>query len=657
MENENLKPVEKLTPFTKMIMTIGTLPSSFYASMSYYESMVWLYEYLKNTVIPTVNNNGEAVEELQSAFLDLKEWTETYTEETIPEEISNKLDEMATDGTLQTILDEIIKYKGLLSFNNIEEMQESTNIVDGSFLKTFGFYSVNDGGGANYKARIKTTEDVIDNMTLFALNDQTLVAELIIENSMNFKQIGGKGDGTTDETNKLLKFLTLNCNTYEFNKDDTILISGKHNYIIADNSTINGNGATIKHIGCTMDSNVGNDSFMTFSNVNNLTINDLKLNGQCTYMARPLSESDPDFAVYYAIRDKTYQPWHFYECDHLTLNNLYSTRCRTGFFTEYCTNMVINNCSSYQTLADGFFLADSRHAVIKKCSVSNANDDCFSSCGFSTDPDTISYQVQFDDCYGEESVGALLCLAGGSYLSANNCLGVNTKLNPLKLGNLITGNTAGDHIYVNNCKITTDTIQVYGTNSVPLILSGGTGGNPHDIYLDNCEIVYTGALKALNLNGALYNNVSITNTLISGLFLSLSGDNLTLNNCKVLSSRGSAITGNNIFIENCYFKNDNLLSTGYVSNIHFTEVSHLRVTGGRYETTDDFALSISNPAEGSTDIEIDIDGKSWIANTYQQVRVKPVTVNSYGSLTAQNLKPNTLFFISGSSTLIFYTGS
>ena len=125
--NENLKPVEKLTPFTKMIMTIGTLPSSFYASMSYYESMVWLYEYLKNTVIPTVNNNGEAVDELQQKFIeftgdineevgDFKDYINGKVEELetymnnyfenldVQNEINNKLDAMALDGTLTNLI-------------------------------------------------------------------------------------------------------------------------------------------------------------------------------------------------------------------------------------------------------------------------------------------------------------------------------------------------------------------------------------------------------------------------------------------------------------------------------------------------------------------------------------------------------------------------
>lgn len=105
MNNENLQPVEKLTPFTKMVMSIGTLPSSFYASMSYYESMVWLYEYLKNEVIPTVNGNAEAVEELQEAFTTLDNYIKNYFNNLdVQEEINNKLDLMAMDGTLTTLI-------------------------------------------------------------------------------------------------------------------------------------------------------------------------------------------------------------------------------------------------------------------------------------------------------------------------------------------------------------------------------------------------------------------------------------------------------------------------------------------------------------------------------------------------------------------------
>ena len=276
MNNENLKPVEKLTPFTKMIMTIGTLPSSFYASMSYYESMVWLYEYLKNTIIPTVNNNGEAVEELQEKFLELKEWVETYTEETIPEEIENKLDEMAEDGTLTSLIEEYINKNAQLTFNNINEMKNAENITNGAFLKTYGYHEYNDYGSALYKARTITNEDVIDNMTIIALHDNTLVAELIYENVLFPEQLGAYGDGLHNDYVPLQKAVTLSKN---------VILSGYYktesDIIIEDGSQLTINGINYNKSAIKL-SNGSHLEIGSNSNVNELRLNNFSIVGDRT---------------------------------------------------------------------------------------------------------------------------------------------------------------------------------------------------------------------------------------------------------------------------------------------------------------------------------------------------------------------------------------
>ena len=100
MENQ----IQTIT-FNMLPMTIGVLPSSYVDSMSYYETLLWLCNYLENTVIPTVNNNGEAVEELQSAFLTLQDYIDHYFDNLdVQTEINNKLDQMAEDGTLTNLI-------------------------------------------------------------------------------------------------------------------------------------------------------------------------------------------------------------------------------------------------------------------------------------------------------------------------------------------------------------------------------------------------------------------------------------------------------------------------------------------------------------------------------------------------------------------------
>lgn len=107
MSNENLKEVEKLPirPFTRFCMSIGAVPSSYLAGLSIEEQLLWLCSYLEKEVIPAVNNNAEAVEELQTAFTTLQNWIEHYFDNLdLQQEVNTKLDAMALDGTLTNLI-------------------------------------------------------------------------------------------------------------------------------------------------------------------------------------------------------------------------------------------------------------------------------------------------------------------------------------------------------------------------------------------------------------------------------------------------------------------------------------------------------------------------------------------------------------------------
>ena len=111
---EELKTIETVdtSPFKHLVMTLGELPTSFVDSMTYYECLAWLVNFIQNTVIPTVNNNAEAVEELQNAFVTLKNYVDAYFDNLdLQEEVNNKLDQMAEDGTLQEMITEYIRFQ------------------------------------------------------------------------------------------------------------------------------------------------------------------------------------------------------------------------------------------------------------------------------------------------------------------------------------------------------------------------------------------------------------------------------------------------------------------------------------------------------------------------------------------------------------------
>lgn len=103
-DNPQIKPKD-LTPFRNFCMTIGEIPSSYLESMSYAEMLLWFCDYLKNTIIPTVNNNAEAVAELQDLYVELKNYVDNYFNNLdVQNEINNKLDKMAQNGTLENIM-------------------------------------------------------------------------------------------------------------------------------------------------------------------------------------------------------------------------------------------------------------------------------------------------------------------------------------------------------------------------------------------------------------------------------------------------------------------------------------------------------------------------------------------------------------------------
>lgn len=180
--NNELIDVKTLKPFTRFIYTIGELPTSYLISMTYEEQLIWLCNYLEKTVIPTINNNGEAVEELQNKFIELKSYIDNYfTNLDVQEEINNKLDEMAESGQLTDIVAQYLNLKGVLGFNNKQELKNATNIVNGSIARTLGTDTYNDGLGDFWKIRKIINTDVVDDINLLQIMyDNTLVAEKII---------------------------------------------------------------------------------------------------------------------------------------------------------------------------------------------------------------------------------------------------------------------------------------------------------------------------------------------------------------------------------------------------------------------------------------------------------------------------------------------
>ena len=116
--------------FPRFVNNLGIIPTSYKDSMSYYECLAWLCKFLEEIVIPTVNENGKAVEELQALYTELNSYVTNYFNNLdVQDEINNKLDEMAEDGTLTEIIAEYVKLQAVLSYNSIEDMKSVPHIT------------------------------------------------------------------------------------------------------------------------------------------------------------------------------------------------------------------------------------------------------------------------------------------------------------------------------------------------------------------------------------------------------------------------------------------------------------------------------------------------------------------------------------------------
>lgn len=166
-----------------------------------YQLISKVVEYL-NKVIESQNGLVDDMNSLTTAFYDLKDYVEHYFDNLdVQDEINNKLDAMVEAGTLQEIITAYIQANVAWCFDNVAGMKASTNFVNGSYAQTFGYHNKNDGGGAFYKIRTITNDDVVDDIFIIELADNTLIAELITEDEINVKQLGAYGDGTHDDTN------------------------------------------------------------------------------------------------------------------------------------------------------------------------------------------------------------------------------------------------------------------------------------------------------------------------------------------------------------------------------------------------------------------------------------------------------------------------
>lgn len=252
--------VEKQPPVPPFVQfCCAAIPQVFDDSLSYYEALCAMWKYLNDTV-NVINNNALVTEEYIAKFDELKSYVEHYFDNLdVQEEINNKLDQMALDGTLQEIITQYIQANTAWCFDTVAEMVAGENLINGSFAQTLGYNAKNDGGAGLYKIRTITNDDVVDGGAIIEMADDTLVAELIYKDSIIPEQYGCYGDGTHDDTVAFKKLVT-----YITSKD--LPLVGEGNYLLSE-------AITLDNINITMPvGKITTNYGITISEANNKTL-------------------------------------------------------------------------------------------------------------------------------------------------------------------------------------------------------------------------------------------------------------------------------------------------------------------------------------------------------------------------------------------------
>ena len=492
-----MKEVMKIQPsgiFTNYIFK--AIPLAFDESLSYYEMLCALLDRLKTDEL-IINNNADLLAELES-------YVKNYFDNLdVQEEINNKLDEMALDGTLENLISQYIELQTTYTYNSVAEMKSATNLVSGSFVKTTGYYENNDGGGAYYKVRDILNTDTVDEIYIYALSDENLIAELMIQNNeLNIKQIGVKGLVSVDDTEKIIGACQKTFDVY-FPKGTYYL--GRQLIILnADNKTIRGDGKqkTIFKVSNNQEGN--HTSYISTSGLvtsYNLTLKDFSINAGTQTTIRYILST--------------------FQVIGLTLENmeLYNGR---GYATRlnldenvYANNLYIHDCFGYDgSVGGGFYGMNMKNVKVSNSTIENCGDHAFYLTGDGNNENSYAENIELNNIY-TKNIGSDGYTAGGSFT--------------------IYGNIK--NVLINNCIVENSLEGVHISNH------GDTSITPKNVTITNC----------------VFNNIINSGIYISGLetdFISeLTISNNVINTCNTydgLSIRQcqNSIFNNNI-IQNC----------------------------------------------------------------------------------------------------------
>lgn len=566
--------VKTLPPFKRLIMTLGELPTSYLESMTYAELLMWFCNFLQEKVLPTINNNADALQEVITYLKNLD----------LQDEVNNKLDEMVEDGTFESILLNYTKTNRL--YNTYEELIEDKNaLVNDEKIKTLGYYEINDQGGCEYLVTNQEPETFnID------LENGLYLIPIIKNNSINIRQLGAKETQATDtkalQTFALSNIKTLIISDGSYKLNDIVDFTNKE-LIGIGKPKISINGITTSrehtiHIGgsCNIkniefDLDIGSTNILGLYNAYNCIIEN------CKFKVNNVSCNG------YVDVYTNNQNIRFENCDFTcsSLNND-ETNHGGGLWVREMTagqttnDIYFNNCLFYHRSSDETVACWKANGTLKNVQLNN--------CKFEANPlNTAQHFIRFD-CDNSSINNSILIYKPSDnnnrssiikndnnyYVTINNCyIDISTILN--------NGLLYGNKIIANNCEIhnnkrTNIGLPLYNDCQFKLLELQTNGINVNNCTFDIDQKTAWCFSYTITINNSRFNFTSITDAdlvllfdnnrkvkITNNVFTSPADTNLRIGNFG--SKTGTELIFNNNILYNLNANNTSG-TTGYITN-------------------------------------------------------------------------------------------
>lgn len=391
-------------------------------------------------------------------------------------------------------------------FDSVVDMK-ATNLKVGDCAITLGYYEPNDSGAGTYQI---VNEDLTDDGGSVHELNNGLFAKLIIENNtINIKQFGAKGNGTTNDSLSIQNALR-----YKGNESSIIIFNSNEIYIINSglklfsNTTIDLNNSIIK---TTADITIKPDQSLVesagYTGIQNLIIKNGTLDGNKIGIIIALLHAN----------NVLFENVKFLDC------------CTRTHIIDMggCRDITIKNCDFI-----GCYINDAQYTFREMVQIdfaSSANMPYWNQTG--TVYDNIpTKDVAIDNCRFDIGEGTTYPTAIGTHSTANT----SETLNNIKITNCVFGDFEKANIIfttVNNLIIdnnifnnvsgiirkTSDVnlfkINISGTNALPsknIIISNNKFNNEYDTNIKG--ILHLGGVETnATKNISIYNNIFIGN--------------------------------------------------------------------------------------------------------------------------------------------------